>query len=161
VVFVGPGLGRVEEEVLGQGEIAAQRLEIGRRRLFVGLEDGAARDHRDLLRREPVVLDQVVSAPRGHQDHGRGALAVEAVDRLAPAALPVAEQLGEVDVLEVVRLVDARHPGGERILEREVDHVGAVLLDRAVGRADGETDSDPRQPLEHPPDQGAETAVRP
>jgi hypothetical protein len=73
---------------------------------------------------------------------------VGAVDLLAAGALPAAEQLRQVQVLEVVRLVDARHLGREGVLEREVGHLDPLALDRPVAGPHREPDPDPRNPLE-------------
>ena len=53
--------------------------------------------------------------PRGgHRHHGRSPLAVCAINGLAALVAPAAEELGQVEVLEVVRLVEARHLGATR-----------------------------------------------
>ena len=76
-----------------------------------------------------------------------GPLAVGPVDPLPALVVPAAEQLGQMQVLEVVRLVEARDLGGEGVLEREVDDVDSGRLDRPVGAAHRVPGADCRDPL--------------
>ena len=148
VVLVRPGLRRVEEEGLGKGEPRAQPVEVigGGGRVLA--EDGAAGHDGDLLRGKSVLLDEVPAPPGGHRHDQRGPVAVGPVDPLPPGALPGAEQLGQMEVLQVVGLVDAGNVGREGVLEREVHEVDAGALDRAVACAHREPDAHRRQALE-------------
>ena len=62
---------------------------------------------------------------------------MSAVDDLPPGAVPAAEVLRQMEMEQVVWLVDARHLGQKRVLNRQVDHVDSRTLDRPVGLAHG------------------------
>src|SRR3954447_7780908 len=109
----------------------------------------------DLLLGQAVALDEVAPAPRGHRHHRRGSLAMGAVDGLAAPPSPATEVLGEVEVLEIVRLVEARNLGGEGVLEWEVDDVGPSLFDGPVRAPDREPMTDRGDPLGQGPPDGA------
>src|SRR4051794_35159620 len=148
VVLVGPGPGGIEEESLREREPGTHGLELLRRGLRILAEHRGAGDDGDLVRIEAVAVDQVLTAPGGHRDHHLRPLAVSAVDLLTALVLPAAEELRQVEMLEVVRLVEAGDRSREGVLEGEVDGVDARALDRPIGVAHRVARADPRAPLD-------------
>ena len=93
--------------------------------------------HPDLLGSEAIVFDNVAPRPRARHGNGRRLIAKRSVQTLANGSLPRAEVLRQMDMLEVVRVVDAGHRRQEGALTGEVHHLSARLLDSAIGRRQG------------------------
>ena len=132
VVLVRERHRRVEQEPLGQAVRGADPGDglgcRGRRR-----ERRPDRDDGDLAGVDAVLPHDVVLGVAGAGDDQPGTLAALAVDPVAPGPFAVREQLRQVAVLEVERLVDEREGRLEVDGVREVDDAHAARPEHAVG----------------------------
>src|SRR5450759_1688669 len=109
MILVRPGLGWIESKAFGQRQPDPGRGEFVVGRGLVGVDRGGPRYHAHLLRCQAVPGDDVVPAPRAHHRHYRRSVTKSPVSRLSLSEVERGEELGQVEVLQIVRRIDGRH----------------------------------------------------
>jgi hypothetical protein len=135
MVLVRPGLRRIEDE-------AVRKVRSHRGAEAVSIE---ACDRRPGDDRHPPSVDahgsdEVFSTPLGHDHHCLRLVREASISHVPIATLEWREQLGQVQVLKVVRLVDGRHRGQKGLLRGEMDELWLEALQETVRCRDRDGD---------------------